>query len=93
MLQVYHSKFIQRFLSHRFQRVTLNGHSSTWLPVTAGVLQGSILVSLLFLICINDLSNNLSSTTKPFADDTSLFSVVNDVNLSEFHLNDDLKNI
>ena len=29
-------EFIQSFLSHRFQRVLLNGQSSTWLPVTAG---------------------------------------------------------
>ena len=40
-----------------------------------------------------DLSNNLSSTVKLFTDDTSLFSFVNDVNLSEFHLNSDLKKI
>ena len=33
---------------------------------------------------------NLSSTAKLFADDTSLFSVVNNINLSEFHLNIDL---
>ena len=78
-------ELIQSFLSHRFQRVVLNGQSSTWLPVTAGVPQGSILGPLLFLIYINDLSNNLSSTTKLFADDTSLFSVLNDVNLSQFH--------
>ena len=84
-------ELIQSFLSHRFQRVVLNGQSSTWLPVTAGVPQVLILGLFLFLIYINDLSNNLSSKTKLFADDTSLFSVVNDVNLSEFHLNSDLK--
>ena len=83
-------ELIQSFLSHRFQRVVLNGQSSRWLPVTAGVPQGSILGPLLFLIYINDLSNNLSSTAKLFADDTSLFSVVN-VNLSQFHLDSDLK--
>ena len=84
-------ELIQSFLNHRFQGVVLNGQLSTWLPVTAGVPQGSILRPLLFLIYVNDLSNNLSSTTKIFADDTSLFSVENDVNLSEFHLNSDLK--
>ena len=83
----------ESFLSHRFQRVVFNGQSSTWLPVTAGVPQGSILGPLFFLIYINDLSNSLSSTAKLFADDTSLFSVVNDVNLSQFHLNSDLKKI
>ena len=86
-------EFIQSFLSHRFQRVVLNGQSSTWLPVTASVFQGSILGPLLFLIYINDLSNNLSSTAKLFSDDTSIFSVVNDVTLSQFHLNSDLKKI
>ena len=59
-------EFIQSFLSHRFQRVVLNGQSSTWLPVTAGVRQGSILGPLLFIIYINDLSNNISSTAKFF---------------------------
>ena len=43
------------------------------------------------MIYINDLSNNLSSAVKLFADGTSLFSFVNNVNLSEFHLNSDLK--
>ena len=28
--------FIERFLSNRFQRVLLNGHTSEWLPVKAG---------------------------------------------------------
>ena len=42
--------------------------------------------SLFIIIYINELSNKLSSTVKLFADDTFLFSVVNNFNLSEFHL-------
>ena len=68
----------------------LNGESSTWLTITAGVLQGSVLGPLFFLIYINDLSKNLSSITKLFADDTSISSVVHDVDLSAKQLNDDL---
>ena len=80
-------------MSHRFQKVVLSGESSTWLPATAEVPQGFILRALLFLKYINDVSNNLSSTAKAFADNTSLSSVVNDINLSEFHIYSDLKKI
>ena len=41
-------KLIQSFLSNRFQRVLLNGQTSEWLPVKAGVPQGSILGPLFF---------------------------------------------
>ena len=42
---------------------------------------------------INDLSCGLSSTTKLFAHDASLFSVVHDVTQSTNELNDALKKI
>ena len=82
---------LSNFLSNRKQRVVLNGQNSSWTNVHAGVPQGSILGPLLFLIYINDLSDNLTSNAKLFADDTSLFSVVHDVNTSAKELNDDLK--
>ena len=52
--------------------------------------QGSIFGPLLFLVYINDLFKNLSSTAKVFVDDTSIFSVVHDISLSSLQLNDDL---
>ena len=84
---------MESFLSNRFQRVLLNGQTSEWLPVKAGVPQGSILGPLFFLIYINDLSDDLVSTIKLFADDTSLFSVVHDSNISANELNNDLQKI
>ena len=67
---------LANFLKDRKQRVVLNGQKSTWVSVEAAIPQGSILGSLLFLIYINDLSENLVSNPKLFADDTSLFSVI-----------------
>ena len=61
--------------------------------VKAGVPQGSILGPLLFLIYINDLSNELSSNPRLLADDPSLFSIVRDINLSANALNNDLLKI
>ena len=42
-------------LSDRQQRVVLNGHSSDWTSVKAGVPQGSILCPLLFLYTLMTL--------------------------------------
>ena len=47
----------------------------------------------MFLICINDLSDNLASNPILFADDTSLFSLVKNVDASNIDLNNDLKKI
>ena len=86
-------KLLRDFLSYRKQRVVLNGQHSSWDNVDAGVPQGSILGPLLFLIYTNDLSNNLSSNCKLFADDTSLLSVVNNIHTSATTLSQDLKAI
>ena len=67
----------------------LNEQTSLWRPVIAGVPQGSILGPLLFLVCINDLANELKSSAKLFADDTSLFTIVKDKHESANTLNND----
>ena len=81
------------FLRNRKQRVTLNGQSSSWTNVNGGILQGYVLGPLFFLIYINDLPDGLSSNAKLIANDTSLFSVVQDINTSAIELNSDMKKI
>ena len=81
---------IQSFLSCRKQRTVLNGQSSNWGDISAGVPQGSILGPLFFLVYINDLAIGLRCNVKLFADDTSLFTVVEDSNTAASDMNHDL---
>ena len=70
---------LEDFLSDGKQRVVLNGQCSSWADIHACVPQEFILRPLLFLIYINDLSNDIESNCKLFADDTYLLSVVHDI--------------
>ena len=81
------------FLEERKQGVIHNGQHSTWKNVKAGAPQGSILGPLLFLIYINDLPKNLVSKPNLFDDDTLLFSVMRNKQLSAQNLNEDLDEI
>ena len=81
---------IKSFLANRFQRVVLNGQSSCWKEILAGVPQGSILGPLLFLIFINDIPEGIQSNIKIFADDTSIFSVMKNSISASATLNEDL---
>ena len=81
------------FLIDRKQGVLLNGETFEWQNVTTGIPQGSIVGSLLFLIYIDDLSGDLSSKAKLFANDTSLLTVTHDIATSANELNNDLKEI
>ena len=84
---------LANYLENREQRVVLNGQISEWKKIKSGVPQGSVLGPLLFLIYINDLPDGITSICKTFADDTSLFTKVLDINESTNKLNTDLKKI
>ena len=84
---------LEDFLSDRKQRVVLNGQCFSWFDIRASAPQGSILGALLFLIYINDLSNDIKTKFKLFTDDTSLFSAVHDIDTSANDPNHDLEKI
>ena len=75
---------------NRFQRVVLNGQTSNWKEILAGVPQGSILGPLFFLIFINDIPKGIQSNIKHFADDTSIFSVMKSKISASVTLNENL---
>ena len=84
---------IEDYLANRKQCVVLNGKSSPWATISTGVPQGSVLGPLFFLVYINDLVDNINCEIKIFADDTSLFSRVDDPKRSAFELNEDLETV
>ena len=65
---------ISSFLGNRWLRVVLDGKSSQEYQVNAGVPQGSIFGPTLFLLCINDLPDDVICNIAIYANDTTLYS-------------------
>ena len=73
-------QLVNNYLTNRKQYVKLNEVNSNLLPINTGVPQGSILGPLLFIIYINDFAR--ASSIFDFicyADDTTLFSTLNNL--------------
>ena len=66
-------KWIENLLTGRSQQVVVNGKYSDPTTVISGVPQGSVLGPLLFLCYINDITQNLTSKVRPYADDTLIY--------------------
>ena len=80
---------IDDYSKDRMQYVFPDKKRSTLLKITTGVPQGSILATFLFLIYINDLTENAKNSNQiaKFADDISL---VKAVKRNECRLHEDL---
>ena len=70
--------WLDSFLCFRKQRVVVNGVKSDWAPVLSGVPKGIVLGPLLFSLYINDISSDIESEIRPFADDCVCYREIKD---------------
>ena len=85
--------WFRSYLTDRRQRVVLPGVQSNWNNIRAGVPQGSILGPLLFLLFINDIVVDIGSNIRLFADESSLYMVVDNPDTAAEILNLDINKI
>ena len=86
--------WFKSYLTNRMQYVSIDGISSDLLKVNFGVLQGSVLGPLLFLLYINDLHSSIRfSPCFHFADDTGLLNIQDSICAINKTLNKDLREL
>ena len=71
--------WVKAFLHNRSHRVCVNGQVSNSAAVTSGIPQGSVLGPVLFVLYINDLPDVVENEVYLFADDTKIYSQINNV--------------
>ena len=69
--------FLHSFLTDKEQTILANGVKSGLSNVKSGVLQGTVLGPILFLVMINDIDENIESEIALFCDDTRVMKAVN----------------
>ena len=85
--------WFKSYISNRSFLVNLGNSFSQPASVSCGIPQGSILVSLLFLIYVSDMSQAAKCHLFVYADDSCLVCQHKDINEIEKQLNLDISNI
>jgi hypothetical protein len=86
-------QWFRSYLTDRHQKVEVNNHLSSSLPINCGVFQGSILGPLLFLCYINDIHRATELATFLFADDTSCLAEHNNLQTLITYVNAELQKL
>ena len=66
---------VLKLINQQISKIVIPCGISEWLEILAGVLQGSILGPLLFIMFINDIVKEIHSNIRLFADDTNLYII------------------
>ena len=82
-------RWISSWLTERYQRVMVDGESSSTTAVKSGVPQGTVLGPLMFLVYINDINENITSSVRLFADDCVIYKSITSLEDAE-QLQEDL---
>ena len=85
--------WFENYLSDRNQKVVLQNCLSEVGNIKGGVPQVSVLGPLLFILYINDITEDIQSLSRLFADDTSLSYSSSNINEIEQRLNSDITKI
>ena len=68
--------WLSTWLTKRLQRVVIDGCESKFARVISGVPQGTVLGPVMFLLYINDINSNISSSLRLFADDCIIYRII-----------------
>ena len=85
--------WLEDYVSDRKQKVFVNNERSNPNTVKAGGPQGSILEAVLFILYINDITDNLGNLARLFADDTSLSYSGRNYDIMKSDINKDLSKL
>ena len=66
----------REFLASTTTKSSKRRGMSSWVPVTSGVPQGSVIGPILLLVYINDIPAKLQSKVRLFADDNFVYMAV-----------------
>ena len=81
LLEPWVISWLAAYLTGRKQRVVTSQHNTEWLPVEAGVIQGSVIGPILFILFIHDINKYMPPGVdiKKYADDILNYIIGHDI--------------